>query len=553
MFIYQFNRLIRSRILWGAFAVVVALAFVGVPVATHFENRNQQGPVMGKIDGEKIRRQDFDKVRFFMEALELGPEHDLSSEEIEQRVWRRLAAVKMARNLDLDATDAEIAAVIRNDPAFQHENRFNSELYRTLLMRELRIQPAEYERFTYDRICLRKLSDLLEAAAWVPPDVVQHQIRNMTDRFSLEYTWISNRFATANMPVPRDAVYEYYATNRESFRLPARRSVVYARFPVSRHLDAVRVEDDEIREYYENMAHRFMRPGTNGVDETIPLEEVSEEITAELRHEKARYEAMAAAMELLERLDRDSRDNALQERAPQAGAGVHTSELFAAGQSLPEVDAGEEFTETAFNLDPSRQTFRFSDIVMGASNAYILALHSNVPPSIQEFEEAFPMARQAVVEEARRDAFDGFLDTVYSNVAAAVTENDVAFSNAVVRAGLPAPTNLTFTAIEAFQSATPYAATLAQAVSDAEPGQLLEPRPVEDGALLIFVKDRERGDSLSAEMLRGDIRRQIQRYRSAPLMEAWMRWNFERIAEVDTPPVPGETEAALEELPDGAY
>ena len=51
MFIYHFNRLIRNRILWGFFAIIIAVAFVAVDSCFR---QPQETQTAGVIDGKKI-------------------------------------------------------------------------------------------------------------------------------------------------------------------------------------------------------------------------------------------------------------------------------------------------------------------------------------------------------------------------------------------------------------------------------------------------------------------------------------------------------------------
>ena len=59
MFIYHFNRLIRSRILWGFFAIIIAVAFVAVDSCFRSP---QDTLTAGRINGKKITASQFDQT-----------------------------------------------------------------------------------------------------------------------------------------------------------------------------------------------------------------------------------------------------------------------------------------------------------------------------------------------------------------------------------------------------------------------------------------------------------------------------------------------------------
>ena len=59
MVIYHFNRLIRSRILWGFFAVIIAVAFVAVDSCF---KAPQDMQTAGTLNGKKVSLNQFEQV-----------------------------------------------------------------------------------------------------------------------------------------------------------------------------------------------------------------------------------------------------------------------------------------------------------------------------------------------------------------------------------------------------------------------------------------------------------------------------------------------------------
>ena len=124
MVIHQFNKLIRNKWLWGAFAIAISAFFAfdfliaDLGSDTRAESTGDAGTLAGKpVDG-KLFSALVEEVRGF------GQQRDWQSKQgdVNRQAWENYAALMVAEKDGLQATDAEVAAVIRQIRPFLSRN-----------------------------------------------------------------------------------------------------------------------------------------------------------------------------------------------------------------------------------------------------------------------------------------------------------------------------------------------------------------------------------------------------------------------------------------------
>lgn len=530
MFIYQFNRLIRNRWLWGFFAFVIAFAFVGVPIVAQLDSRGRDGNGAGRLGDQRIDRETVARMHFFLHGLDQAGPEDLTPEERDALTWERLAAVQTAEQMGLMASEAEIRQAIVNDPTFQSNGQFDPARYRALLAQYMRIDPQTYEQYAAHQITMMKLSDLLSAAVWVTPVDIRNQISHLTDEFNVQYLAVSNQYQAADVTLDDDALKAYFEQHAEQFRRPERVRVRYVAVPVTNFLAAVEIDPLDVREFYDNHPDRYKQPGeTNDVDVAIPFEEVKGAIRDELKREDAAFLARLEAEALADDLFRDPRDDAMAVYAAERQLSVATTDWFHARQALSGIDGGRDFVEAAFELDATRRDRRYSDVVPGRDTFYVIGAYGRRESEIPPLETVLPQVRRAAVQAERDRRFETQLETLRTRLTEQI-EAGISFESAGADAGFAVSTNLAFSVMDAFQNdAIPHADALSRAVHKGSPGSVAEPVRTLDGALLVMIHERNPGDPFMAEMLREQVRSQQEQSRMPAVFADWMQWNLRRL------------------------
>ena len=132
MMISKFHKLIQSKVVWGAFAVLISVAFVGVytPGAKSRKEAaqdRQANQVAGKLFGEEVSRIEFGRAYqniYVMYTMMLGQAININEEidvAFRKAAWQRLAALKKAGQLGITATPEQTIEMIQRQPIFQNQ------------------------------------------------------------------------------------------------------------------------------------------------------------------------------------------------------------------------------------------------------------------------------------------------------------------------------------------------------------------------------------------------------------------------------------------------
>ena len=195
MFIYHFNRMIRSRILWLIFAIFVGATFLALPSC--FTGDPSGREYAGTLGKEKISQNEYSTAAMFVERfMRLG---DLPPAATETQIWAHIAAIHTARKMGLTVTDEELRSILRSEQAFQTDGQFDPALYNRLIEQNLGITAAGYERLLTDQILLNKLMSAVGAGYAASPMEIDDEIAARTDAVTFQYATVSNGFATAEI------------------------------------------------------------------------------------------------------------------------------------------------------------------------------------------------------------------------------------------------------------------------------------------------------------------------------------------------------------------
>jgi hypothetical protein len=533
VFIYHFNRLIRNRVVWIIFATVVALAFLSVDCSS--------GPSRGHTVG-KLGDKNIDSARFSLAERFVGGGRnrplDVSPALVETQAWQHLAALHTAVSLGLSSTPEEIRQTIRQVPAFSNGSHFDARIYRERVAQALGITPAAYEQLMADQIILGKLGQSVASAVLIAPMELEDEVAAWTDQFTIRYAMISNRFAEADMELDTEALQGFYNENRDRFALPDRVGVHYASIPVTNFSAHVTLPEEDIVDYYEGNLSSYTRPSTNNTTVTLTLDEVRDEIVAELTLEEARFIAatnIAAFMSSLGLEDFKQFTWRSQARRME----VSSTPLFAENAFVPgiEDEAQEEFRETAFDLDPSRLDARYA-VVPGREKVYLLMAWTNVPAYTPAFGEVANQVRPLALAEARDKAFQKECEEIRDRLQETLAQEGQSFETAAAAQSLNVSTSYTFAVQSAGRGDFPNAQAVIPVAMRLRKGELSKPVAVFRGALLTYIVDRQPGDALAAEMVRPQVREALARRREQTVVEDWMRWNLNEVGFTTTQQAP---------------
>ena len=521
MFIYHFNRLIRNRILWGFFAIIIAVAFVAVDSCFR---QPQETQTAGVIDGKKISTDEFILAVNTIRGFGRGRDNETAADVVDRLAWEQIAARRTAERGGIVSTKEEIRATLREAPAFQGPNGFDINRYRMVLA-ENGMTPAMYEQVVAHQLSIMKTAAAVESATWVAPMELEDELAAMTDIFTVRAAEVSNRFVGVDMKLTQEDYRKYYEENKDSFAQPDRVAMRYVAVPVTNYLASVSVPEDDLLEYYDSHPETYTRTVTNDVTEPIPFAEVRDKILAELRLEEARYCAGTAVTFKVYGKLADAPDRALATLAAQERAEVKPTPLFSADDTLFWTDNPKEFAAAAFELDPEREDMRFG-IVKGDAYVYVMESAKSSPAHTPEYAEVLNELRPQAEQKARSDAFSAAVKALRDEITALMAEGK-SFAEAAQAKALNVSTSLTYSVSDIQGAKFDNSFAIAYNSMTLKTGEVSEAIPAaSDKSLLVYIEDRKPGDALSAEMMRAQVRANIARRRDKGLFKEWLAWNL---------------------------
>ena len=541
MVILQFNKLIRNKWVWGAFAVVISAAFCFDDLFTTREREQRSGGTAGTLAGETVKSADFSAVADDVRGLGRNRDWRRKTSEVNRLAWETLAGIAVARRDGIEATDAEIRDVIRSDRSFAVNGQFSFALYQRLL-RENSVTPERFEEFLKRRLTMSRVADaMLESASWVSPMEIDRAVADMTDRFTVRVaSFTQSPEEAAAVSLDDEGLQKWYDDNTASLALPERVRLRMVRFDATGDevLARMTVTEDDMRDYYDSTVDKYTSTDESGLEVVKPFDDVKDEIEKELRRVAAvqffetnlNQRAYAGASE--------AGASRLDAIAAEDGLAVETSEWFTTDGGYVDgfmrpastiCPGAKSFTEVVAELDPSVDDLRYG--VLSSDSAVWLVEKAEVSPAhTPTFDEAKEAIRPKALRAAQSDVFKAVVEAVAAQGAEAVLASGCV------------STNLTFAICDLKPGEFENQGAVVSAARKLSKGEVSGFTATGTGkAILVVCDDRVPGDAAQATLLSSQVRDDISRLQAGQLPEAWRKWNLERLGFV-----PGD-DASVEE------
>ena len=537
MVIHQFNKLIRNKWIWGAFAVAISAFFAFDFLLddlrgsdTSRESSGNAGLLAGESVDGKLFQTLADEIRGF------GRQRDWQRKagEVNRMAWENYAALKVAKTDGLVATPAEIQAAIRTDSSFQQNGGFSFQLYQRLL-RENSLTPERFEDYLGRRITLMRIGQsVLSAATWTSPMELDQAVADMTDTFTVKVAKFSQSSSEAEaVKLDDKGLRKWYDENTNSIALPERVKIRFVRFDAANPMTLAKmtVTEDEMRDRYDVTVDKYTTTDTNGVEKVKKFEEVKDQIEKELR--------LIASVQFYEtNLNHRAYDRGtvsaggvsrLDQIAKEDGLKVETSDWFSLDGAYQEgfmrrasqiCPGAQGFAEAVAELDPSSEDLRYA-VVSSERAVWLIEKAETSPKHVPTFEEAKTAIQPRALRAARADAFKAKVEAIAKQGAKAVL------------AGKDVSTNITFSVSDLRQQgggSFENEMAVARAAMKLQKGEVSEFTLTGVGrAILVVCEDRVAGDAAKAAVLRSQVRDDIAMLQLRQIPQEWMKWNLERL------------------------
>lgn len=548
MFISKFNRLLKSKALWGVIIGVIAVSFVFWGTSTGGVSEAENAALAGRLGGKKISREEFRRAYFdtyLSMSLMMGRPLNIDRKTdgaLKKMTWGKMAALDKAGQLGIIVGDQEVAGEIQKQPFFMENNVFNPQRFEAFVQQwlpTLNATVAQFEESVRNELIRDRLRRVLATAVWIAPAELTQIFGQLYDKFTISFVGLSAEEIGRTLVVTPDDVEKYFEENKESFTLPRRMRVKYMAFPIIDYLDMAEVSETDIEDYYYDNTIKFTTYDTNNVPNTAPFEEVAEEIRLEIAMSRAKSEAgdAAAEVETLLAPDRQGRAPSFEQGAEAVGLAVHTTAAFTAAEVIPGLDLDLTATKAAFELRNTPDEY-FSRPLTGKEAVYLLAFESVEEPRVPAFEEVREEAVEAAKESAAFDELHKQAGEIAKAVETALDAGST-FEEALAPFNLEIKTTKPFSASSAAETETDDIKSILRYVMPLGKGEFAGIIPTPGGVFIAYVKDRAPADQAMFDSMRMDLAEFVKKRRADILFAEWQKnmlqpGNFENLLDAGT-------------------
>lgn len=348
--------------------IIIPMAFWGVQEYASTEPR----PVLAEVGEQKIYQQEFQQelANRQQQATNANPalanSDFFSSDSYKQRVLQNLINRALVQHVAAEQNyvvgDEQLATLIKENPLFQTEGKFDPTLYQNYLNSSGLFSKTQFENNIRENSRISQVASGYQESALVLPDEVRAMLEIQAEKRTFDLITVNKADFNDKVEVSEAEIEAYYNDNTADYMEDDQRSIEYVELDTSSLAEEQEVSDEEIQSAYEAYVDSF------GKDETRNTRHILLSTTSGQDDD----EQLAKATALVEQL-RNGGDFAelAKENSDDPGSG-------AIGGSLGEVERGSmvaEFEEATFAAevgaisDPVKSQFGYHIIQVESVNA----------------------------------------------------------------------------------------------------------------------------------------------------------------------------------------
>ncbi len=529
MVILQFNKLIRNKWVWGAFAVVVSAAFCFDDL---FTGRSADGPVegvAGRLGGKDVSTAEFDNIRSDVIGRERGNRTDA---EINLETWKRIADLRVADDDGIVVSDAVLGNIVRDQFSYMSRSEFNFDAYRMALAQQ-GLTPERHENSLRRSLAVNGVHAILVAAgAFTAPMELDVRVADETDSFNVRVARFTQDKAKANAITVDDAALKtWYDANSAKLALPERVKIRYIKIDATKPetLAKQEISADDIQDYYDVNIAKYKSTDTNGVETVKALDEVKEGIERELRIAAA-VDAISTDLQRRAYADlaegEDAKASRLDKIAAEEGESIVVSDWFSPAGARVEgfmqypgaiAPGARDFAARVAEIDPEDEYQRYN-VATSASAVWLFEVAETSPAHTPGFDEAKDKIGPQVLRDLKADAFKAEVgEVIAKGVEAVLASGNVS-------------TNIVFSPADRQTLSFPDSGAIANAAKKLKAGELSS--LVTTGAgrgLVVYCESRTAGDAATEMLYARNLRQQADVEKTRAVVDKWEDANLARL------------------------
>lgn len=368
--------------------IVAVSLVISLGVGSFFGERKE---VIALVNDREILMKDFRRAYSNqLESMrrELGENAERFAEQMNLRgqVLQQLVDQELlldeADDLEIEVTDLELQDYIRQQPYFQKNGQFDSEVYREVL-KQNRIPLFEYEDGLRRDLLVQKKQRLMAIGLMISNEEVNEAYRQQFEQVKVNYVHFAPEHFLDQVSPTEEELATYHQAHPEEFQSPRQYQIEFFTLSLNAFTDAEKVREREVRRFYERNLDAY----------TTPPE-------AKARH-------------ILFKLDPEASETLRNERR-EALNGVRQRILD-----------GQDFAEVAKELSEDLSAEQGGDLGWFKPGEMVAAFEETAfqlkPGEVSEVVES-PFGLHLILVEDRKEAIERSLEEVREEVIATLAE-----------------------------------------------------------------------------------------------------------------------------------
>lgn len=386
----------------GWFAWIIA-ALIIIPMAFWGVNEyasTEAQPVLAEVGEQKIYQQAFQQqlLNRQQSALQQNPSlansdifsSDFYKRGVLQNMIDRALIRHVATDQNYQISDQQLAVLIKDNPIFQTDGKFDSVLYENYLNSTGQFSRKQFENNIRENSRISQVASGFQESALVLPEEVRAMLEIQSEQRTFDLITVNKADFNDKVEVSEQDIETYYNENTANFMEPDRRSIEYLELDTNALAQSIEVTDEEIEAAYDSYLASFVE------DETRSTRHILLSTTGD----KKADDQLAKANELVAQL-RAGGDFAelAKEFSDDPGSAANGGSLgdVERGVMVPEFEEATFAAEIGAISEPVKSQFGYHIIQVENINA-------TQPNSIDEMR--FELAENAKLEKAENQALE---------------------------------------------------------------------------------------------------------------------------------------------------
>jgi len=387
---------------------LIALTFAIFGIDTYLRDAGS-GAAVAKVDGKTVTVQEFSNaLQDFRNQMQASGKVDpalLDDPEVRQAILDRLVTNRLlnaeVRNRHFALSDDSLSKFVITLPEFQKNGKFSQEQYDEVL-KQNKLTPSQFEARMRNELLMQQVRDGISAAAFVPDTLFDKVMQTERQQRQVSVAEIKADDFMGQVKVDDKQIKDYYEKNKDRFRVPEQVKLQYVMFSANNLIPHIQVTEEEVKKYYGDNAAQFQGEEQRRASHILIGFGKGDAAAKKAAHEKA-LSVLAEVKKNLGKFEELAKKYSQDPGSAQNGGDLG---LFGRGMMV------KPFEEAVFNMAPGS----VSDLVESEFGYHIIKL-TEIQGSGQPFDEVKTNIRAELLYQKALAQFaekaEGFSNMVY--------------------------------------------------------------------------------------------------------------------------------------------